>query len=389
MNPEPQVQEMKKKKAPRDRGTGSIYRQPGTMNWTIQYYLNGKRVREKTGTDDRKAAQQKLTARLSQIDKGEAVLPSRRKPMLVEELYEELEKEYIREGRRSLRALRLRWQHLKPVFGIVATTNVTKDTILTYMDARIAQSAAVATVNRELSALKKMFRRAADKLPRLPVFPKKITERNIRKGFVEGKGYALLTQNASELWLRTFLEIAFSLCWRRSEILGLRVGQVDLDQRRIRLEPESTKNRHAREAPMTEKMHQLLTECIAGKSKSDFVLTRAGKSVHDFRTTWRKLCAAAGMPGLLVHDLRRSGARQLRKAGVAESVIMAIGGWETSSVFKRYDITSDEDKVLAIDALEIKRKLDVEKSAEVSHKVGHKTAFDHENQPNAQKQMVQ
>ena len=68
---------------------------------------------------------------------------------------------------------------------------------------------------------------------------------------------------------------------------------------------------------------------------------------------------------------------------------MAIGGWETASVFKRYDITSDEDKVLAIDRLEVKRKLDSEKSADFGHKVGHNLASDDENQPDTRKELVQ
>ena len=38
------------------------------------------------------------------------------------------------------------------------------------------------------------------------------------------------------------------------------------------------------------------------------------------------------MSKLLIHDLRRSGARNLREAGVDETVIMKIGGWLTRSV---------------------------------------------------------
>ena len=71
MNPEPQVQE-KKKKAPRARGTGSVFKQPGCNNYSIQYYVNGRRVREKTGSDDKKAAQQKLTARARANRQGRA-----------------------------------------------------------------------------------------------------------------------------------------------------------------------------------------------------------------------------------------------------------------------------------------------------------------------------
>ena len=54
-------------------------------------------------------------------------------------------------------------------------------------------------------------------------------------------------------------------------------------------------------------------------------------------------CGAAKVPGLLFHDLRRTAARNLRRAGVAEGVIMKIGGWKTRSVFERYAIVSQSD----------------------------------------------
>ena len=51
----------------------------------------------------------------------------------------------------------------------------------------------------------------------------------------------------------------------------------------------------------------------------------------------------AGVPNLLFHDLRRSAARNLRRAGVAEGVIQKIGGWKTRSVFERYAIVDQRD----------------------------------------------
>jgi hypothetical protein len=50
---------------------------------------------------------------------------------------------------------------------------------------------------------------------------------------------------------------------------------------------------------------------------------------------------------LFFHDLRRSGARNFRKAGVDESVIMRIGGWKTPSTFRRYNIVDENDLAVA------------------------------------------
>jgi hypothetical protein len=68
------------------------------------------------------------------------------------------------------------------------------------------------------------------------------------------------------------------------------------------------------------------------------------------------VCAAAGVPNLLFHDLRRTGARNLRRLGVAESVIMDIGGWKTREVFERYNIVNQEDLAEAAGRLDAKRE---------------------------------
>ena len=102
-----------------------------------------------------------------------------------------------------------------------------------------------------------------------------------------------------------------------------------------------------------------------------------GKPVKDFRGAWQNLCVRAGLDeyrcaectvlwadkrcvcgsrirrykGPIVHDMRRSAARELRKAGVHENVIMAIGGWKTRSMFDRYAIVNNNDTRLAMEAL--------------------------------------
>ncbi len=83
---------------------------------------------------------------------------------------------------------------------------------------------------------------------------------------------------------------------------------------------------------------------VQSKAADDFVFTRtSGKPVRDFGVMWQNVCAHAGVPELLFHDLRRTGARNLRRAGVAEGIIMKIGGWRTRSVFERYAIVSRSD----------------------------------------------
>jgi integrase len=124
----------------------------------------------------------------------------------------------------------------------------------------------------------------------------------------------------------------------------------------IRLHPGTTKNKEGREVKMTKIVHALLTLCAEGKRLDDYVLTWPnGRRVKDFRGTWEKARAAAGIPNLLFHDLRRTAARNYRRAGIAEGVIMKIGGWKTRSVFERYAIIAHSDVEDAVEKLEARR----------------------------------
>jgi integrase len=387
------------KRLRRQRGNGSIFTKPPSKFWVIQFYANGKRIREYTGSTDKEAAKKKLREKLGQVDNNEYVPRSGK--VRVKDLYDLLKQHNQTKHIGREREVPNRWAHLEPVFGRMLAADVTTDVVRHYTIQRQKAHAADATINRELATLKLMFKLAMqDTPPKMKLMPHipMLKENNARSNFVESTHFDQLAAEAKELWLRLFLELAFTYGWRAdSELLSLRVRQGNLDNKTIRLDPGTTKNREGREVVMTARVAQLWKEAVSKKGRDDFVLTRRdGKPVKDMRAAWRNLCIQAGLGrwiclpcwlatrrdttpleipvpagtkkcpkcgakvvdetrkyvGLIRHDMRRSAAKALRHADVPESVVMKMGGWKTAAMFRRYAIVNNTEQQAAVAKLE-------------------------------------
>jgi integrase len=215
-----------------------------------------------------------------------------------------------------------------------------------------------------------------------------LKENEARQGYIEEKQYDTLMRGTDELWLKTMLTIGYTFGWRKGE-LQMKVEQVDLANRELRLYPGSTKNKEGRTIKMTNTVYELVRACVQGKGPSDFVFTRkCGTPVVSFKENWWELCVRVGLGrwecfdcqcdlkkgkcpkcglrkkryvGLLFHDLRRSAVRNMVRRNVPERVAMKISGHKTRSIFDRYNIVSSDD--LADAALKIERGSVVTKTA--------------------------
>src|SRR5262245_36408817 len=71
---------------------GSIYRRPETRTWNIKFYVDGRRYRESTETDDRELALAYLARRLEEVRTGRFVEQAQR--ITFEEMHQLLLENY-------------------------------------------------------------------------------------------------------------------------------------------------------------------------------------------------------------------------------------------------------------------------------------------------------
>jgi integrase len=333
----------------RPRGSGSLFKRKSSLYWWVQYHRNGKTYRESSQTTKESEALRFLRKKLADAASEFFIAPQTAR-IKVSELAEDFDRDQKIRERKAAADANTRWKlHLKPFFGHLRAVQVGTDLLSRYIVERQEKGAANATINRELACLKRMFNLGAQSSPpkvlRVPKFPR-LTERNVRTGFVEDGDYSKLADACAGIgvWMRALFETAYNYGWRISELQNLKVRQIDLLSKTIRLNSGETKNDDGRLVVMTSRVQSLMSECVSGKQPDESVFTRSGgKAVKDFRVAWEKVCTQAGLPGLLFHDLRRTAVRNMVRSGIPEVVAMRISGHRTRAIFDRYNIVSESD----------------------------------------------
>ena len=121
---------------------------------------------------------------------------------------------------------------------------------------------------------------------------------------------------------------------------------MDLNDKKVSLSGSMTKSKKPRTLPLTSELVEILS-ALPDKTNWKPVFDVTG-----LRDAWEKAVKKADFPNLVIHDLRRSAVRNMMRAGVQQSVAMAISGHTTLDIFRRYNITDETDLHRAADLIE-------------------------------------
>jgi len=350
--------------ARRQRGTGSVvklkYKHHKTGKkveshyYYIFYYHNGRLVRESSESESKMVAEKLLQRRMGEAGLGMA--PAQEVANVkYEDVRNALLAEYKNRGTGSIYKKRdgtdaiSGLNHLDKFFKNTPVTYITPDLLRRYIEARRKEGAADPTIRRNLSMLRSMLNLARKegrlRLADVPHFPMP-QDSKPRQGFVNPDVFAKL-QNALPKNLRPIITFIYFTGCRLGAAKKITWEMVGKDCLALELPGEITKSGEPLTLPLVGAGLNEVAKTLKRMHRADGPVF----ATINLRVAWNKACHKLGLgvyekrlyKGLTIHDLRRSAARNLIRAGVPRGVAMQVTGHKTEAVFERYNITDSAD----------------------------------------------
>ena len=333
-------------------GTGGVFEKNGSRFLYISYRDgNGKLRQESTKSESRMVAERLLRDRLAKVEQGLPVAEMKR--LKYEDIRKTLIMDYRTRGVKMLEEDKdgnpyvWGFEHLDPFFKNCLVRTITTDLLYHFVEKRQREGAKNATINRNLSLLRRMMNlaRREGRSIQAPYFPM-LKENNIRKGFIIPAQFIKL-RDAMPEHLRPLMTFLYFTGCRVGAALAITWSQIESEEGRfqLRIEGNQTKNEEPILLPLPLELNEVLEK-----------MPHEGKlfDARNLRKSFQAACVKVGLgvktgpkdwqyKGLLIHDFRRSGVRNLIRSGVPRRIAMKISGHLTESTFERYNIVDSTD----------------------------------------------
>lgn len=319
----------------------AIRRRKGSDIWHIDIRKpGGGRIRETTGTTDRKEAQEyhdKVKHELWRVARmGE------RPTYSWEDAAERMLAECEHLADYSNRVIHIR--HFTKVFAGRQLSSITASEIVNALpefDQRSKEPRPIsrATKNKYLATMRILLKLAADKWEWIDRAPKledlKLANRRIR-WITKSEAQRLISAIRAD-WMRDVAILGFATGLRRANLLGLEWSQVDLVNRRAWIHPDQAKARKPIGVPLNDDAVETIRRWIGRHEK--FVFVRNKKPIPPTSwcsAQWDRQCARAGIENFRFHDVRHTWASWHVQAGTPLNRLMELGGWAKYEHVLRY-----------------------------------------------------
>jgi integrase len=381
------------RKRKRAYGTGGIFKvtnQQGDVTYYISYRAGGKTVKESTGSNREADAQRLLQRRMAEAQDGElAGSPLRVK---VGNLLDDLLTDYRVHERASLKTVTTHIEGkeygLRKVFGHMKATVVKKPLLTKTIEHWKSLGLMPATINKHLGTLSRAYNLGVENgrisKSAVPDFPR-LPENNARQTYVGVADMRNIIAAMPDDGTRDFVDWLYGSSQRWGEASEMTWDMLHDDTWEIHIPGLLCKNRLPRILPVHQVEHLrpiIERRQVARRLDYPYIFHRNGREFQQhWLKVWRKACEEAGFVGkrdggITPHDLRHIAATDMRRAGIPESIILKIGGWETDEMFRRYAITDTQEMADNLGKLSTYRTAQAKQPAKVvpMHKTAKRSA---------------
>jgi integrase len=336
------------------RGQGSLFIR-GNIYW-FELHYGGERFRKSLEVPadgkayNKQRALDSMAESVNKIRSGEK--PKKFDPITVQSMYDFWMIEVERTCKiGTINNYKQKWNSLKPMFGKMFASDITKDKVVSYLSQRKKEGIGDISQNRENRVLQMIFNFNRAKIPAdsFPVFPKMHSEAShVRKGRLSPDDYQTVIARLDDpkmFWLKAILIFTFKYGFRKSEMLTAKVSYFDPKKSTFTLPAYSTKNKMEREVTIMRdgEIYKILVKLTAGRHPQEPLFTRKDKAVKDYRGAWKKVTEGIDNgrgKHVTIHDLRRSAITHMSNKGIGAD---RAGTHLTASVFNRYISRSEEE----------------------------------------------
>ena len=355
--------------------------------WYADFTLNGQRYKQSLQTTDWRQALSREKELIGQAGAGKLAPSSQQfaKLALTEAADRYIADRLAHLAPRSIVTEKERLKPLRAFFGTTPLTKISADTIGQYIAHRKQQDAANRTLNMELGILRRILKRAK-RWQLMAEDVKPLPERhNIGRALKPDQKLKLQKVAASKPeWqiARLAATMALNTTMRACEIRGLQWRDVDFMERTLTVRISKTVAGE-RVIPLNANAWAAILE-LRERAKLFFATepeeswyvfphgegqgpvtrpkNRPGpdrvtvkpdptKPMSTWRTAWRKITKAAGLPGLRFHDLRHHAITELAESVTSDQTIMSIAGHVSPRMLAHYSHVRLDAKRKALDAL--------------------------------------
>ena len=318
-----------------------------SKNYWIEYYLEGKRTRERIGRS-KQAAENRLREVQTAKAEGRNIRKNKNSLITLGNLRDwYLDLSEVKQ-RRSFSSIKKCLRICVDGIGDIPVSQLTQNRLelfrkkrLTEISERKGRPVKPSTINRDVANLRAMLNKALDHSKiksNLIGRIKQLEENNVRQRVLSSEEFETLYLHCPAS-LKGLVLIAYYLPMRQAEIMNLTWQEIDLKTGFIRLGGERTKNKTGRVIPL----HPRIVDFFKSFPRPIHGGYIFGQSRRFNRKAFNKAVEAAGINDFTFHDLRHCAINNLRLAGNDYYTIKQASGHKTDIAFQRYNLVTEEE----------------------------------------------